>query len=56
MVEMWDGLRKQATTNYTKQAIVKQLPCGASTGINGNEAYAIFSEVVNNLEKLDARR
>ena len=34
----------------------KQLPRGASTGINGNEAYTIFSEVVNNLENVDARR
>ena len=34
----------------------KQLPRGASTGINGNEAYTIFSEVVNHLENVDARR
>ena len=34
----------------------KQLPHGASTGINGNEAYTIFSEVVNHLENVDARR
>ena len=34
----------------------KQLPHGASTGINGNEAYTIFSEVVNNLENVDACR
>ena len=34
----------------------KQLPRGASTGINGNEAYTIFSEVVNNLENVDAWR
>ena len=44
------------TTNYTKQATVKTTSCGASTGINGNEAYTIFSEVVNNLENVDARR
>ena len=34
----------------------KQLPRGASTGINGNEAYTIFSEDVNNLENVDARQ
>ena len=34
----------------------KQLPHGASTRINGNEAYTIFSEVVNHLENVDARR
>ena len=34
----------------------KQLPRGALTGINGNEAYTIFSEVVNNLENVDACR
>ena len=34
----------------------KQLPHGASTGINGNKAYTIFSEVVNHLENVDARR
>ena len=34
----------------------KQLPHGASTGIIGNEAYTIFSEVVNNLENVDAHR
>ena len=22
MIEMWDGIRKQATTNYMKQAII----------------------------------
>ena len=34
----------------------KQPPRGASTGINGNEAYTIFSEVVNHLENVDERR
>ena len=34
----------------------KQLPRGASTGINRNEAYTIFAEVVNHLENVDARR
>ena len=33
----------------------RQLPQGASTGIDGNEAYTIFSEVVNHLENVDAR-
>ena len=33
----------------------RQLPCGASTVIDGNEAYTIFSEVVNHLENVDAR-
>ena len=33
----------------------RQPPCGASTGIDGNEAYTIFSEVVNHLENVDAR-
>ena len=32
----------------------RQLPHGASTGIDGNEAYTIFSEVVNHLENVDA--
>ena len=35
---------------------MQQLPHGASTGINGNEAFTIYSEVVNNLENVDARR
>ena len=34
----------------------RQLPHEASTGIDGNEAYTIFSEVVNHLENVDARR
>ena len=34
----------------------RQLPRGASTGIDGNEAYTIFSEVVNHLENVDARQ
>ena len=34
----------------------RQLPRGASTGIDGNEAYTLFSEVVNHLENVDARR
>ena len=33
----------------------RQLPRGASTGIDGNEVYTIFSEVVNHLENVDAR-
>ena len=34
----------------------RQLPNGASTGIDGNEAYTIISEVVNHLENVDARQ
>ena len=34
----------------------RQLPRGASTGIDGNEAYTIFSEKVNHLENVDARQ
>ena len=34
----------------------RQLPRSASTGIDGNEAYTIFSEVVNYLENIDARQ
>ena len=33
----------------------RQLPHGALTGIDGNEAYTIFSEVVNHIENVDAR-
>ena len=54
MVEMWDGPSKQTTTNHTTM-LSRQLPHGASTGINGNEAYTIFLEVVNCLENVDAR-
>ena len=32
----------------------RQLPCGASTGIDGNEANTIITEVVNHLENVDA--
>ena len=39
-----------------RHLLSRQLPCGASTGIDGNEAYTIFSEVVNHLENVDARR
>ena len=34
----------------------KQLPRGASNGINDNEAYSIFPEVVNHLVNVDERR
>ena len=34
----------------------RQLPHGASTGINGNEAYTIFSEVLNHLENVNERQ
>ena len=48
------GSKRQQTIR--NKLLLKQLPPGASTGINGNEAYTIFSEVVNNLENVDARR
>ena len=51
MVEMWDGIRKQATTKYMKQAIVTTTSPGSF-----QEAYTIYSEVVNCLENVDARR
>ena len=38
-----------------RDLLPRQLPCGALTGIDGNEAYTIFSEVVNHLENVDAR-
>ena len=39
-----------------RDLLERQLPHGASTGIDGNEAFTIFSEVVNHLENVDARR
>ena len=48
------GSKRQQTIR--NKLLSKQLPHGASTGINGNEAYTIFSEVVNNLENVDAHR
>ena len=48
------GSKRQQTIR--RNLLSKQLPRGASTGINGNEAYTIFSEVVNHLENVDARR
>ena len=48
------GSKRQQTIR--NKLLSQQLPRGASTGINGNEAYTIFSEVVNNLENVDARR
>ena len=48
------GSKQQQTLQ--NKLLSKQLPHGASTGINGNEAYTIFSEVVNNLENVDARQ
>ena len=41
------GSKRQQTIR--NKLLSKQLPRGASTGIHGNEAYTIFSEVVNNL-------
>ena len=46
------GSKRQQTTR--KKLLSQQLPRGASTGIKGNEAYTIYSEVVNNLENVDA--
>ena len=48
------GSKRQQT--ILRNLLSKQLPRGASTGINGNEAYTIFLEVVNRLENVDARR
>ena len=48
------GSKRQQTIR--RNLLSKQLPHGASTGINGNEAYTIFSEVVNHLENVDERR
>ena len=48
------GSKRQQTIRHN--LLSKQLPRGASTGINGNEAYNIFSEVVNHLENVDERR
>ena len=42
--------------NIRHKLLSNQLPRGASTGINGNEAYTIFTEVVKNLENVAARR
>ena len=39
-----------------RDLLERQLPSGASTGIDGNEAFTIFSEVVNYLENIDNRR
>ena len=55
MVEMWDCTSKQTTTDHTLIFLSKQHLCGASTGIDGHEAYNIFSEVVNHLANVDAR-
>ena len=48
------GSKRQQTIQ--RNLLSKQLPRGASTGINGNEAYTFFAEVVNHLENVDARR
>ena len=34
--------------------LARQLPHGSSTRIDGNEAYTIFSAVVDNLENIEA--
>ena len=46
--------KKQQT--ILQDMLARQLPHGASTGIDGNEAYTIFSAVVDNLENIEARR
>ena len=48
------GSKRQQTIR--NKLLSQQLPRGASTGMNGNEAYTIYSEVVNNLENVDAHR
>ena len=48
------GSKRQQTIR--SNLLSRQLPHGASTGIIGNEAYTIFSEIVNHLENVDARR
>ena len=48
------GSKRQQTIR--NKLLSKQLPRGASIGINGNEAYTIVSEVLNNLENVDACR
>ena len=48
------GSKRQQTIR--SNLLSKQLPHVASTGINGNEAYTILSEVVNNLENVDERQ
>ena len=48
------GSKRQQT--ILQDLLSRQLPHGASTGIDGNEAYTIFSEKVNHLENVDARR
>ena len=48
------GSKQQQTIQ--RKLLSKQLPRGASAGINGNEAYTIFSEVVNHLENVDERQ
>ena len=47
------GSKRQQT--ILQDLLSRQLPHGASTGIDGNEAYTIFSEVVNHFDNVDAR-
>ena len=49
-------LRSKRQQTILRYLLLRQLPHGASTGIDGNEACTIFSEVVNHLENVDARR
>ena len=54
-LKCWMVLGSKRQQTIRNKSLSKQLPHGASTGINGNEAYTIFSEVVNNFEYVDAR-
>ena len=47
------GSKRQQTIQ--RDLLSRQLLRGASTGIDGNEAYTIFSEMVNHLENVDPR-
>ena len=42
MVEVRDDTSTQITTKNTSRFVVKTASLGASTGIDGNEAYTIF--------------
>ena len=39
-----------------RDLLASQIPHGASTGIDGNEAYTIFSAVGDNLENIEDRQ
>ena len=56
MAEMWDGTASKKQQTILRDMLARQLPHGASTGIDGNEAYTMFSAVVDNLENIKARQ